>query len=198
MLSLPLDYYPNTMTAHKLARRSFLALAALPLSTSLRAQGKDPAALLGAGASAILIRHAQTQPGVGDPPGFRLDDCGTQRNLNEEGRAAAKRIGLWFQTRQLRPREVRSSAWCRCKETADLAFGKHSVFAPLNSFFDQARDGPRQNAELRAALARIPAGRFDVYITHQVNMTALTGEYPATGEGFFVDAAGKLVGRLFF
>jgi phosphohistidine phosphatase SixA len=152
---------------------------------------------LRAGACVVLLRHAQTVPGIGDPPDFRLDQCSTQRNLSDEGREQAGRIGQWFTSRSLQPRAVRSSAWCRCKDTADLAFGKHQVWPALNSFFGSGgRDA--QTAQLRAALGRIPAGHFEVWVTHQVNMTALTGEGMTMGEGLVVDAKGKMVARSTF
>ncbi len=145
----------------------------------------------------VLLRHAQTVPGIGDPPDFRLDQCSTQRNLSEEGRLQAGRIGQWFTSRGLLPRTVQSSAWCRCKDTADLAFGRHQVWPALNSFFGSGGRDP-QTAQLRAALGRIPAGHFEVWVTHQVNMTALTGEGMTMGEGLVVDARGKMVARSTF
>lgn len=150
------------------------------------------------GRCAVLLRHGQTTPGIGDPPGFQLGACGTQRNLSDEGQAASRRLGAWFRQRGLAPQAVRSSAWCRCKDTADLAFGQHVVWEPLNSTFDDARRSAAAaegTAALRAALGAIPAGRFEVWVTHQVNITALTGEFVQMGEGLLVDAAGAVRGR---
>ena len=109
-------------------RRDLGALALLPWLGAHAADDDALAAALREGRCAILLRHGQTVPGIGDPPGFRLDTCGTQRNLNDDGRAQARRIGAWFASQKLRPRAVRSSAWCRCKETAELAFGKAEVW----------------------------------------------------------------------
>ncbi len=154
--------------------------------------------LLRAGACVVLLRHAATEPGVGDPPGFRLEVCSTQRNLSEIGRQDARRIGAWFARHQLQPRAVLSSAWCRCKDTADLAFGAHMVWPALNSTFsDRARQG-EQSTILRQAMARIPIGRFEVWVTHQVNITAVTEQNPAMGEAMLVDHRAKLQGRLVF
>jgi broad specificity phosphatase PhoE len=100
-----------------------------------QAQSDALAARLVAGACVVVLRHAQTDPGIGDPPGFRLDRCDTQRNLSAEGRAQAERIGQWFKSRGLQPSAVQSSAWCRCKDTADLAFDRHRAWPALNSFF---------------------------------------------------------------
>lgn len=150
------------------------------------------------GRCAVLLRHGQTTPGVGDPPGFQLGVCSTQRNLSDEGQAASRRLGDWFRQRALAPQAVRSSAWCRCRDTADLAFGRHAVWEPLNSTFDDARRSAAAaegTAALRTALAAMPAGRFEVWVTHQVNITALTGEFVQMGEGLLVDAAGAVQGR---
>ena len=130
----------------------------------------------------LLMRHAQTDPGTGDPPGFALGQCSTQRNLSAEGRAQAKRIGVLLQQQGLGPQRVRSSAWCRCLDTATLAFGKVEPWEALNSFFEGGDTQGAQTAALRKALAAVPAGQVEVWVTHQVNITALTGVYPASGE----------------
>ena len=181
-------------------RRAF-ALAVMAAPWLARAQADPFAASLRAGACALLLRHAQTTPGSGDPPGFRLDRCSSQRNLSEQGRQQARDIGQWFRARGLQPRAVRCSAWCRCIDTAELAFGQHQVWSALNSFFDAADSQAlqtEQSARLRAALGSVPAGRFEVWVTHQVNITALTGESLAMGEGMLMGADGKLMGRSTF
>lgn len=133
----------------------------------------------------VLMRHAQTVPGVGDPPGFRLGNCSTQRNLSDAGREQARQLGAAFAREGVRVDEVRSSAWCRCTDTAQLAFGRHTVWAPANSFF-QGGDGTAQTRELSRFVQDWPAPRNAVIVTHQVNMTALTGEFPAMGELFLL------------
>ena len=104
-------------------RRGMLRLAAagsLPgsLAASLAQPGasKTPAleAILRTGGCAVMLRHAQTVPGVGDPPNFQLSQCSTQRNLSDEGRAQAAAIDHWFSSRALKPSSVWSSPWCRC------------------------------------------------------------------------------------
>ncbi len=162
------------------------------------------AGLLRTGGCVVLLRHAATDPGVGDPPEFALDDCRTQRNLSPAGQQDAKRIGAWFASRDLTPRTVRSSAWCRCKDTADLAFGRHEVWAALNSIFGDRVQRPDQAAQtaqtalLRQTMARIPARQFDVWVTHQVNISAIAGEGTAMGEALIVDRAGRLLARSAF
>ncbi|RZL64765.1 MAG: histidine phosphatase family protein [Variovorax sp.] len=175
---------------------AFLALAPLPFAC---ARADALADRLRLGACVVLLRHGRTTPGVGDPPGFRLDACSTQRNLSDEGRAASQRLGAWFKAAGLAPRAVRTSAWCRCRDTADLAFGTHTVWAPLNSTFQGATaEATTATAALRSALTAMPAGAFEVWVTHQVNITALTGEVPSMGEGLIVDAGGQVRGRSSF
>ncbi|MDP2418770.1 MAG: histidine phosphatase family protein [Hydrogenophaga sp.] len=139
--------------------------------------------LLRMGGCVVLMRHAQTEPGIGDPPQFKLGDCSTQRNLSNAGREQAQRVGQAFSREGIRVDEVRSSAWCRCTDTADLAFGRHTVWAPVNSFFRDS-GGPEQTRTVLRAVVSLPAPRNLVLVTHQVNISALTGEYPAMGEIF--------------
>ena len=94
--------------------------------------GADAEALLRKGGVVVVFRHALA-PGTFDPPGMRLGDCSTQRNLSDAGRAQARRIGEWFKERQLQPAAVRSSPWCRCMDSATLAFGTPEVWAALGS-----------------------------------------------------------------
>ncbi|KAA2235817.1 histidine phosphatase family protein [Salinarimonas soli] len=142
-------------------------------------------AALARGGHAALMRHAQTVPGTGDPPGFRLEDCSTQRNLSEAGRAAAARLGGAYRERGVRVARVLSSQWCRCLDTG-TALGLARVEAApeaLNSFFDARGEAQRSTAALRALLSALPAeGTVAVLVTHQVNITALTGIFPAMGE----------------
>ncbi|MEN9904664.1 MAG: hypothetical protein RLZZ555_1229 [Pseudomonadota bacterium] len=143
----------------------------------------------------LLIRHASTEPGLGDPPGFTLGQCSTQRNLSEAGRAEAIAIGAWFRQHGLKARAVLSSQWCRCQDTARLAFGQQEDWPALNSTFAGQGQHEQQLHMLRQRLRQLPAGALEVWVTHQVIMTGLTGAYPAMGEGFLVDAGGKLRAR---
>lgn len=172
--------------------------AALPAGVSWGAgaiEGPGLASLIRPGGCVVLIRHAQTEPGIGDPPGFSLDKCSSQRLLSAAGRAQSRRIGHWFAQHGLKPAAVRSSLWCRCRDTADEAFGSHVPWPALNSSFGNPQAQPAMTDLMRQALARIPKGRFEVWITHQVSMTALTDAYPAMGEGFVVSPEGRLLGR---
>lgn len=138
--------------------------------------------LLHRGGHVVLLRHALA-PGFGDPPGFQLSDCNTQRNLAEEGRRQARAIGEAFRRRGVPIERVLSSQWCRCRETAELAFGAYEVHPALNSFFERP--------ELKSAQARAMKMLLDehrprtgnlILVTHQVNVTALTHIVPAAGE----------------
>lgn len=177
-------------------RRGMLRLAAagsLPgsLAASLAQPGasKTPAleAILRTGGCAVMLRHAQTVPGVGDPPNFQLRQCSTQRNLSDEGRAQAAAIGRWFSSRALKPSSVWSSPWCRCKDTA-AAFGAFNVLTALGSTFDGKSDATAQTAALRERLVSIAPFQFEVWVTHQVNVSALTGKVPAMGEALVLRA----------
>ena len=143
----------------------------------------------------LLIRHAATEPGLGDPPEFVLGQCRTQRNLSEEGRQASRQLGLSFRQLGIQPDVVRSSQWCRCQDTARLAFGQFEDWPALNSTFAGQGDAAAQQVAMRQRLQNLPAGRMEVWVTHQVNMTALTGAYPAMGEGFLVNRQARLLAR---
>lgn len=134
----------------------------------------------------VLFRHAQA-PGGGDPPEFRLDDCRTQRNLDDAGRAQARRIGEQFRARGIGVTAVRSSQWCRARETADLAFpGLRRDEPAFNSFFGRREQADAQTAAARAVLADWKGPGVMVVTTHQVNISALTGRFTASGEGIVV------------
>ena len=143
----------------------------------------------------LLVRHATTESGLGDPPGFVLGQCQTQRNLSEQGRQESRDLGRWMQAQPVKPDAVLSSQWCRCQDTAWLAFGGYDNWWPLNSTFAGQGDANAQALAMRARLRDLPPGRREVWVTHQVNMTALTEAYPAMGEVFLVDRQARLLAR---
>ena len=148
-------------------------------------------ALLRRGGAVIAFRHARA-PGTFDPPGMRLDDCRTQRNLDDDGRTQARRIGQWFSDRSLKPARVRSSPWCRCVDTGTLAFGTPEVWAALGSPVGQGERTSREAvASLRQALAAAvrQRGRFEAWVTHMFVLSALTGENSDSGEGLVLGTA---------
>ena len=128
------------------------------------------------------MRHALA-PGTGDPANFVVDDCSTQRNLSDEGREQARRIGLAFRQRNIGIGQVLSSQWCRCLETAELLdLGPVTPFPTLNSFFRRYERRAEQTAALTTFVNRSIDGPSLVMVSHQVNITALTGVFPSSGE----------------
>jgi phosphohistidine phosphatase SixA len=157
----------------------------LPLSAAAQAQADEAAlwAALRDGGHVALIRHALA-PGTGDPPGFRVDDCRTQRNLSAEGRAQARALGERFRANGIEAAAVYSSQWCRALDTArEMALGEVTPFAGLNSFFAGRGDEAQHTRAARALIAEhVGTGRTLVLVSHQVNITALSGVFPASGE----------------
>ena len=180
-----------------------LALASLLLGFSVPITAADSEALwalLRQGGQVVVIRHASTDPGVGDPPGFRLDDCSTQRNLSAAGREEARRIGEAFRARGIPVVQVLSSRWCRCLETARLAFGTVEPWPPLNSFFNHRGREPERTRAVQIRVGERPVSGNLVLVTHQVNITALTKISPAQGEMVVLTPQGdgkfRVAGRL--
>lgn len=185
-------------------RRRVLLIAckALPpvllAGSAATAEAAAREALRGGGAVA-LFRHA-TAPGGGDPPGMRLGDCSTQRNLDEAGRAQARRIGEAFRAEGVLVGAVLTSRWCRAAETADLAFpGRARAEPAFDSFFADREEGPARTARARRVLLGWGGPGALVVATHQVNITGLTGIVPSSGEGVVLRPSGGdlvVVGRV--
>jgi broad specificity phosphatase PhoE len=137
---------------------------------------------LRSGEHIALLRHALA-PGTGDPPQFALRDCSTQRNLSDAGRDQARRIGARFRENAIPTARVYSSQWCRCLETARLVqLGAVQELPVLNSFFRRHESRNRQTQALADWLAGQELDEPLVLVTHQVNITALTDVFPASGE----------------
>ncbi|MES2537992.1 MAG: histidine phosphatase family protein [Pseudomonadota bacterium] len=179
----------------------FAALAATAAAAAGAASEEAFWSTLKSGGHVVLIRHAVTDPGIGDPPGFTIGNCSTQRNLSAKGRADAKRLGEAFRSRNIPIADVLSSRWCRCIDTAQLAFGRVTPAPMLDSMF---RDGEGAGGEkvrevLAAAGRRTGSGNL-ILVTHAQNIQALAGVSPSSGEMVVVtlDGAGKfkVVGRL--
>jgi phosphohistidine phosphatase SixA len=158
-----------------------LALAFLLVLTPTLAE-EEPWALLRQGGHVVLIRHTITTPGVGDPDGFRLEDCSTQRNLSDEGREHAKRIGQAFRDFKVPIEAVLSSPWCRCVEAAGLAFGKSEVWNALSNLFGRPENRQKQVDELSARIGAYKGKGNLVLVTHGSTVLALTRVSPQTGE----------------
>ncbi len=151
------------------------------------------------GGYVVLIRHASTEAGIGDPPGFRLDDCRTQRNLSDIGRGESRRLGEAFRTKSVPVSEVRSSQWCRCQDTARLAFGGADPWPVLNSLFNDASRQPALVAAVNELAAAVAPPRNVVLVTHNFNIRALVGVSPATAEVIVARSDGdtlQLIGRI--
>ena len=140
--------------------------------------------ILGQPGHVLLLRHAHA-PGIGDPAGMVLGDCATQRNLDERGRAQAKKLGERLRAAGVSGGRVYTSQWCRCRETARLLdVGSVEELPMLNSFFAEPEEKTARVSALRAFIDQLPRdGRTVVLVTHQVTITALTGFFPASGEG---------------
>ena len=141
------------------------------------------------GSKVILIRHSLA-PGGGDPAGFKINDCKTQRNLNRVGINQSKKIGKLFKKNKVLIDEVLSSQWCRCKDTAKYAFGDYKEFTALNSTFQSPYDKneTKQLKELYRFVKKWDGKRKNlVLITHYSIITAITNAVPSSGEIVITD-----------
>ena len=139
----------------------------------------------------VLIRHALA-PGFSDPDYFDIKDCKTQRNLNDEGRYQSKKIGELFRSNGIDNAAVYSSQWCRCLDTAKLLdIGEVSELPSLNSFFEHLERGSFQTEKTIKWIQIAPLDIPTVLISHQVNISALTGYSPGSGEIVFLQRSSK-------
>ncbi len=183
---LPQSLSKKIFAVPRWLKPTYLLLACLSLLLS----GAQPALAgliddLTDGQHVLLMRHADA-PGVGDPPGYRLDQCSTQRNLGEVGRQQSALIGRWLTAQGVSSPKIFSSAWCRCVDTARLlALGAVSVEPSLNSFFDDMSLANRQTDALQrfitASLKAHPKQPL-ILVTHHVNIQALTGRAVPVGD----------------
>ena len=146
----------------------------------------------------IMIRHALA-PGRGDPKEFRLDDCRTQRNLNQIGIDQSKKIGKLFKENNIKIDQVYSSQWCRCKDTAKYAFGNFKEFTALNSTFQSPynKNEPKQLKELYNFVNKWDGkGKNLVLVTHYSIITAVTNAVPSSGEIVITDKNFEVLGTI--
>jgi hypothetical protein len=154
-----------------------LALLALPV----QAQASEALwNLLKAGGQVVIMRHAATDSTAGDRDTMRLEDCSTQRNLSASGRDDARRIGAAFRARGIIVDDVRSSVWCRCLDTATLAFGTVNPWLPLNSFFRKRDREPNQTRAVREQVSRHRGGTL-VFVTPPGEHHCADGPLPRRG-----------------
>ena len=153
------------------------------------------------GGYVILMRNSAVDEGLGDPKGYKVNDCSTQLNLTDKGRAEAKKIGEEFKKRKIPIKQVLTSALCRTKETAQLAFGKADVWEPLNSFYDKPARKSEQTRMLHQRMENVPAdGTNLVLVTHGYNIVSATGLNPDPGDMLIITPAFrvgyKIIGEL--
>jgi phosphohistidine phosphatase SixA len=151
--------------------------------TAVAGEAADARNALRAGAHVALMRHADAPGGVGDPPGFRIEDCATQRNLSPKGRADAEKIGSQLKQEGIAFEKIVSSPWCRCVDTARLlnlgTVETEPTFGNVVVLRDQREV---LTAGGRAFIAGWTARGNLLVVTHGANIFALTGVSPASGE----------------
>lgn len=177
--------YASTVVSGRMVA-AFLNVSLLGIALAGAAPAKAVDQLMKPG-HVLLLRHANA-PGVGDPAGMRLDDCASQRNLDARGRAQARALGERLRAAGISDVQVYTSQWCRCRETARLlGIGPVADLPALNSFFQRPEERDTRLKALRVFMDRLPRdGRAVVFVTHQLTITALTGYFPASGEGLVV------------
>ena len=153
------------------------------------------------GGYVILMRNSAVDEGLGDPKGYKVNDCATQLNLTDKGRAEAQKIGDEFKKRKIPIKQVFTSAFCRAKETAQLAFGKADVWEALNSFYDKPNRKSEQTRLLHQRLESPPTdGTNLVLVTHGYNIVSAVGLNPDPGDMLIIAPAFrvgyKIVGEL--
>ena len=149
------------------------------------------------GGNLIFIRHAYA-PGGGDPDNFDIADCSTQRNLSNSGKEQSKRIGIFFERNQIPIDQVLSSEWCRCKETAEIAFNKFETKNFLNSFFSEkfAKNKKKQIKELKEYIQNWNGEKNLVLVTHYVVISEALNYAPSSGEIVISDKNFKKIGNI--
>ena len=145
----------------------------------------------------IFIRHAYA-PGGGDPDNFDINECSTQRNLNESGREQAKKLGNYFKKNSIPVDQVISSEWCRCKETAFLSFKSFETKNFLNSFFSTQfqRNRNQQMIDLKKYVKELKNNSNLVLVTHYVVITETLGYAPSSGEIVISDKMFNKIGSI--
>tara|TARA_B100000902_G_scaffold63145_1_gene69996 strand:+ start:29 stop:586 length:558 start_codon:yes stop_codon:yes gene_type:complete len=176
----------------------FLIIIFISFTTSIKADfNRDLLNQLEDGGKLIFIRHAYA-PGGGDPNNFNLNDCSTQRNLNNEGREQAKNIGEFFKKNQIQIEKVLSSEWCRCKETAKIAFKNFSTISFLNSFYSSkyAKNKNKQIKMLNNYVKKFKSDKNLILVTHYVLISEVLNYTPSSGEIVVSDKNFNMIGSI--
>ena len=156
----------------------------ISINTSVKAESKKKLIQnLKEGGKLIFIRHAYA-PGGGDPDNFNITDCSTQRNLSKSGQIQSKKIGDFFTENEIEVNKIYSSAWCRCKETASIAFKNYETKSFLNSFFSPkfAHNKKSQMADFKKFLLEWDEKTNLIFVTHYVVISEVLGYPPSSGE----------------
>ena len=149
------------------------------------------------GEKLIFIRHAYA-PGNGDPAGFNLNDCSTQRNLSDDGRKQAQRIGEFFNKNKIEIDKVLSSEWCRCKETAKIAFKNYSTNSFLNSFYSSkfSKNKDKQVKAFNYYIKNLEIEKNLIFVTHYVFISEVLNYGPSSGEIVVSDKNLNIIGSI--
>ena len=175
-----------------------ILILSISLTSSVKADSKkNIIENLKAGGNLIFIRHAYA-PGGGDPENFNIYDCSTQRNLSESGRIQSKKIGNFFKENKIKIKNVYSSEWCRCKETASLAFKSFKTKTFLNSFFSSkfAHKKKSQIKDFQKFLNNWDKKNNLIFITHYVVISEILDYPPSSGEIVVADKNLKIIDTL--
>ena len=176
----------------------FLIIIFISLTTPIKADlNKNLLNQLEDGGKLIFIRHAYA-PGGGDPDNFNLNDCSTQRNLNNEGRKQAQYIGEFFKKNKIKIDKVLSSEWCRCKETARIAFKNFSTNSFLNSFYSSkyAKNKDKQIKMLNNYVKKFKSDKNLILVTHYVLISEVLNYAPSSGEIVVSDKNFNMIGSI--
>ena len=149
------------------------------------------------GKKLVFIRHA-IAPGNGDPNNFNINDCSTQRNLDENGIEESKKIGLFFKNNKIKIDKVLSSQWCRCKDTAKYAFKNFETFDALNSFYDEkfAENETKQIKDLKNYIKNWNSDKNLILITHFVVISSILNTGSSSGEIIISDKNFNIIGSI--
>ena len=162
----------------------FILILFICLPTLVKADSKkNIIENLKVGGKLIFIRHAYA-PGGGDPENFNINDCSTQRNLSESGRIQSRKIGNFFTENKIKIEKVYSSEWCRCKETASLAFKNFKTKSFLNSFFSSqfAQNKNSQMRDFQKFLSDWDEKTNLIFVTHYVVISEIFDHASSSGE----------------
>ena len=149
------------------------------------------------GKKVVFLRHA-IAPGNGDPVNFDINDCSTQRNLNNKGIIQSRNIGTFFLTNNIKIDKVLSSEWCRCKDTAKIAFGKFKTFSALNSFYEAryAKNKFKQIKDLKKYINNWESDSNLIIVTHYIVISTLLNTTTSSGEMVITDKKLNILGNL--